>query len=93
MPQHTFRVVSRAEDGNLRITDYPQQERLTKLHAQIGVDDCSTDLALRGMPVFRGLIGPMPEGKHVARYETPDVFEELTKEWSLAKSTRRRRPR
>ena len=56
--------------------------------AQIGIDDCSTDLALRGLPVFRGLIGPMPEGKTVIRYETPEVFESLTKEWSSAKSNR-----
>ena len=27
------------------------------------IDDCSTDLGLRGLPVFRGLIGPMPEPK------------------------------
>jgi hypothetical protein len=57
------------------------------------VDDCSTDLELRGMPVFRGLIGPMPEGKHIIRYETPEVFESLTKEWSVTKTTRRRRSR
>jgi hypothetical protein len=33
----------------------------------------------------------MPEGKHVIRYESPDVFETLTKEWSSAKTPRRRR--
>ena len=38
-----------------------------------------------GMPVFRGLIGPMPEGKTVIRYESPEVFESLTKEWSSAR--------
>jgi hypothetical protein len=37
------------------------------------------------------LIGPMPEGKNVIRYESPEVFETLTKEWSTAKSTRRAR--
>ena len=61
------------------------------MHTQIGVDDCSTDLSLRGKPVFRGLIGPMPEGKNVVRYETPEVFEALTKEWSNAKTPKRRR--
>ena len=55
---------------------------LLNRHAQVGVDDCSTDLGLRGLPVFRGLIGPMPEGKTVVRYESPEVFETLTKEWS-----------
>jgi hypothetical protein len=56
----------------------------------MGVDDCSTDLDLRGAPVFRSLIGPMPEGSDVIRYETPDVFEELTKEWALPRTPRRR---
>ena len=61
------------------------------MHTQIGIDDCSTDLSLRGLPVFRGLIGPMPEGKNVIRYESPDVFETITKEWASAKNPRRRR--
>ena len=41
-------------------------------------DDCSTDLRLRGAPVFRTLVGPMPEGRNIIRYETPEVFESLT---------------
>ena len=87
----TFRVVTRASNGDLRIKDYPDQEPLLKLHTQIGIDDCSTDLGLRGMPVFRGLVGPIPEGKNIVRYEAPDVFEALTKEWIAAKPTRRPR--
>ena len=89
--KNTVRVVTRAADGTLRIRDYPTTEPLLEMHSQIGIDDCSTDLALRGLPVFRGLIGPMPEGKNVVRYESPDVFETLTKEWSSAKNPRRRR--
>jgi hypothetical protein len=88
----TFRIVSRGANGEIRSRDYDHQESLLKMHSQIGIDDCSTDLTLRGMPVFRGLIGPMPEGKGVVRYETPEVFESLTKEWS-APSARRRRGR
>ena len=61
------------------------------MHTQIGVDDCSTDLSLRGMPVFRGLIGPMPESKDVVRYETPEVFEALTKEWGATTTKRKSR--
>jgi len=91
MPKDTFRVVTRGADGKLRIRDYGQSENLLRTHTQIGIDDCSTDLGLRGMPVFRGLIGPMPEGKNIIRYETPEVFETLTKEWSQSKSPRRRR--
>jgi hypothetical protein len=43
------------------------------------------------MPVFRGLIGPIPEGKNIVRYESPEVFETMTKEWSNMKIKRRRR--
>ena len=87
----TFRIVTRGTNGEIRTRDYHQPEPILKKHTQIGVDDCSTDLNLRGLPVFRGLIGPMPEGKHVVRYESPEVFETLTKEWSVAKPARRSR--
>ncbi len=91
MSKEVIRVVTRGTDGKLRIKDYSKPESLQKMHTQIGIDDCSTDLGLRGLPVFRGLIGPMPEGKNVVRYESPEVFETLTKEWSTAKSPRRSR--
>jgi len=95
MPKSTYRVVERGANGELRITDYPSKDTLMETHLQVGIDDCSTDLSLRGLPVFRGLVGPMPEGKNVIRYETPEVFESLTKEWVAskpAKRTRRRSP-
>ena len=91
MAKDVIRVVTRGIDGKLRIKDYSKPESLQKMHTQVGIDDCSTDLGLRGLPVFRGLIGPMPEGKNVVRYESPEVFETLTKEWSTTKSTRRSR--
>jgi hypothetical protein len=90
MPKDTYRIVTRGTDGEIRIRDYDSQEALLKRHSQIGVDDCSTDLGLRGLPVFRGLIGPMPEGKNIIRYESPEVFETLTKDWTSAKPARRR---
>jgi hypothetical protein len=93
MPKDTFRVVTRGADGKIRIRDYNQPDALLRMHTQIGVDDCSTDLALRGQPVFRGLIGPMPEGKNIIRYESPEVFETLTKEWGATKTSRRSRAR
>ena len=91
----TYRIVTRGTNGELRTKEYAKPDTLLKMHTQIGVDDCSTDLSLRGMPVFRGLIGPIPEGKDVVRYESPEVFETLTKEWSINKPARRsrRRPR
>jgi hypothetical protein len=88
MNKDTFRVVTRGSDGQIRIRDYDSQEDLLKRHTQVGVDDCSTDLQLRGLPVFRGLVGPMPEGTNVIRYESPEVFETLTKEWSATKPGR-----
>ena len=91
MSKDTYRVVSRGPDGKLRIRDYDSPDTLLRMHTQVGVDDCSTDLGLRGLPVFRGLIGPMPEGKNVIRYESPEVFETLTKEWGAVQKGRRRR--
>lgn len=91
MGKSTYRVVTRAADGSLRTRDFDSEEPLLQMHAKIGIDDCSTELSLRGKPVFRGLIGPMPDGKGVARYESPEVFETLTKEWTKAPTKRRRR--
>jgi hypothetical protein len=91
MAKELVRVVTRGADGKLRIRDYFKTESLKKTHMQVGIDDCSTDLGLRGLPVFRGLIGPMPEGKNIVRYESPEVFETLTKEWSTTKVARRAR--
>lgn len=91
MSKNTIRVVTRGADGSIRMRDFASTEPLMRTHTQIGIDDCSTDLGLRGMPVFRGLIGPIPEGKGVVRYESPEVFETLTKEWTMAKAQRRSR--
>ncbi|MBL8828380.1 MAG: hypothetical protein JNM18_15470 [Planctomycetaceae bacterium] len=91
MAKEIFRVVTRGADGKIRIRDFVKHDQIAKMHTQIGVDDCSTDLGIRGMPVFEGLVGPIPEGKNIVRYESPEVFETLTKEWSVAKSPRRNR--
>lgn len=93
MASKTIRVITRASDGTLKTKDYDSTDELIEMHEQIGIDDCSTDLSLRGLPVFRGLIGPMPESKTVVRYESPEVFEKLTKEWANAAPKRRRRRR
>ncbi len=91
MANKIIKVVTRAADGTIRERDLEDVNELNQTHEQIGIDDCSTDLSLRGFPVFRGLIGPIPESKTVARYESPDVFEVMTKEWTKAKRKRRRR--
>ena len=91
MAKRTVRLVTREVDGSIRTRDYDSLESVQEMHEQIGIDDCSTDLGLRGWPIFKGLVGPMPDGKGVARYESPDVFEVVTKEWANAKTKRRRR--
>jgi hypothetical protein len=91
MATKTIRVISREVDGSLRVKDHDTLETLKNCFEQIGIDDCSTDLTLRGFPLFRGLVGPMAEGKRIARYETPEVFEALTKEWASQKVRRRKR--
>jgi hypothetical protein len=91
MAKSTYRIVTRGTDGTLKIRDYDQTDQLLRTHSQIGIEDSSTDLSLRGLPVFRGLIGPMPDGKNIVRYESPEVFETITKDWANAKPARRRR--
>ena len=91
MANKTIRVVTRASDGTMRTKDFDNFAPIAELHDQVGIDDCSTDLSLRGLPIFRGLVGPMSESKTVVRYESPDVFEALTKEWTKQKVRRRRR--
>ncbi len=88
-----IRIVTRGKNGELRTRDYKHEAAVLKMHTQIGIDDCSTDLSLRGMPVFRGLIGPMPDSKDFVRYEAPEVFESLTKEWGATPTKRRTRRR
>ncbi|MGL4942105.1 MAG: hypothetical protein ACRC46_02810 [Thermoguttaceae bacterium] len=91
MPKEVYRVASRGADGEIRIRDYLTEAELLRRHIQVGVDDCSTNLSLRGYPVFRGLVGPMADGQGVVRYESPDVFEVLTKEWATPKKRTRTR--
>ena len=91
MSNRIIRVVTRSADGNIRTKEFESFESLEASHDQVGIDDCSTDLELRGMPIFRGLVGPIPEGKTAVRYESPEVFEVLTKEWTKLKAKRRRR--
>ncbi len=76
-----FRIFARGCNGEIRSFDYSSEEDILVEHTKIGIDDCSTDLSLRGLPVFLGLIGPMPEKEGIVRYETPEVFEKLTREW------------
>ncbi len=91
MAQKNILIVSSDEHGNHVETTLDSADDLIARYEQIGIDDCSTDLALRGFPVVRGLVGPIPENKATVRYETVPVFEELTKIWAATKTKRRRR--
>jgi len=91
MTQKTIRVVTTGSDGNQKTKEFENFESIEAIHDAIGIDDCSTDLDLRGMPIFRGLVGPMPDGKNAVRYESPDVFEAATKVWTAMKPKRRKR--
>jgi len=93
MSPKKIRLVTRETDGQLRTRDFDGFDEIAKVHEQVGIEDSSTDLTLRGLPVFSGLIGPIPEGRGFARYESPEVFEVLTKEWANQKLPRRRRQR
>ena len=90
MSKKIVRVVTLDSDGSMKTRDFDSVDSIIEMHEQIGIDDCSTDLTLRGFPIFRGLVGPIPESK-IARYESPDVFEAMTKEWTQKKAKRRRR--
>lgn len=91
MKRHVYRVVTRGPEGEYRIRDYMNEEEIVRRHIQIGIDDCSTDTSVRGQPVFKGLIGPMSGGSGVILYESPEVFEQMTREWSETKRKRRSR--
>jgi hypothetical protein len=78
-----IRVISRGQTGELRTKEYDTVDALVDQYPQIGIDDCSTNLALRGYPTFRGLIGPITDEDGAVRYESPEVFESLTKKWAV----------
>lgn len=87
-----YRLVDRDADGEIRARDFADVAEISERFEKIGVDDCSADLRMRGLPVFRGLVGPMPERDGtVARYETPEIFEKLTKEWSAPQRRKSKR--
>ncbi len=90
MANRIIRIVSCAADGSLRSRDYDSLDAVSEYYEQIGVDDCSTELSLRGYPLFRGLVGPIAEGRTVARYESPDVFEVMTREWTQDRRRKKR---
>jgi hypothetical protein len=89
--KYTYRVVTKGIDGEYRINDFVKESELLRRYVQIGADDCSISQEVRGCPVLKGLVGPMIEPGNVLRYESPEVFEQMTKNWSQATVKRRRK--
>ncbi|MBE6425066.1 MAG: hypothetical protein IJD43_05820 [Thermoguttaceae bacterium] len=83
MERVIYRVVTKDPQGLIETRDFESLEQLCALYHQVGNDTSSTVKELRGLPLFRGLIGPMQEGQ-IIRYETPEVFEQLTQDWYAA---------
>ena len=52
--EKTIRIVTRGSNGEIRSKDYAHQDAVLKMHSQIGIDDCSTDLSLRVCRSFEG---------------------------------------
>lgn len=78
----TYRVVTKLENGKLHQVDYKDLKSMLEHYDQIGVEEDSYTMRLHGEPVFKGLIGPMSEGKSIIRYESPEVFAVCTEQWS-----------
>jgi hypothetical protein len=91
MEKHIFRVVTRGPEGEYRIRDYTSEDEIRRWHIQTGICDYNLDMSLRGHPIFKGLIGPISETSGVLRYESPEVFEQMAKEWGELKRRQRRK--
>jgi hypothetical protein len=81
----TYRVVTKGIDGEYRIHDFAKESELIRRYSKVGIDDFSLNPHVRGLPVLKGLVGPFPDTGNVLRYESPEVFEHFTKEWSEQK--------
>lgn len=78
----SYRVVRLDDKGKLCQQDFPDRQALCAAYEQTGVEEDSYSLRLHGEPTFKSLVGPMSDGKNVIRYETPEVFVQLTEKWS-----------
>jgi hypothetical protein len=85
-----YRVARRLKNGEIETRDFPTPSVLLKEYQQIGVEEDSYAMRLHGEPILRGLVGPLTDGKQVVRYETPDVYTQLTEIWSKTKRPRKK---
>lgn len=77
-----YRLVSLSPSGDQCVQDSTNPEELFKNYKLVAVEEDSYTMRLHGEPIFKGLIGPMSDGKNIIRYETPDVFAAQTERWS-----------
>lgn len=78
----TYRVVFKTKTGKVEQKDFKDVDSLLNAYEQTAVEEDSYTLRLHGEPVLKGLVGPISDGKHVVRYETPEVYAELTEQWA-----------
>ena len=84
-----YRIVTQDENGELVQTDYKDLASLLEEYHQIGTEEDSYTIRLHGEPLLRGLVGPLSEGKNIVRYESPEVFAQMTEQWSKERRKRR----
>lgn len=77
-----YRVVSLTKAGKIEESDFRDPGDIAKTYEAVGVEEDSYTMRLHGEPVFKGLIGPLSDGKNVVRYETPEAFALLTEKWA-----------
>ena len=85
-----YHVVFRGPNGSVEVKEYTDLKSLLRDYEQIGVEEDSYSMRLHGEPVLKGLVGPMSEGKSIVRYETAEVYPELTEVWSKTKRPRKK---
>lgn len=80
-PRH-YRLLTMAKNGKVNQREFDTADPIGQEFEQVGVEGDSCNLRLHGLPIYKGLIGPMSDGKHAVRYEVPEVFVVLTQEWA-----------
>lgn len=90
MDKKIYRIVTQNADGNILMEDFDSLEEVKSRYRQKGTDDCTMIRHLKKLPVFEGLIGPLPEGG-IVRYESVAVFERLTPKWRSVLPVRRKK--
>lgn len=90
MDKRIYRIVTQSVDGDILTEDFDSLEEVKRHYRQRGTDDCTMIKHLKKLPIFEGLIGPLPEGD-IIRYESKAVFELLTPIWHTVFPSNRKR--